>query len=116
MSLFVDANGRHLVTATLTIAPCVQDPAPCKPRLIHRRTVGPATPNAHLGIALSLLFVARIIFRAVQVYVIDPSVPHDPSDFARTPLTLAVFGVLAGYYIAYAIGLARWRAGVMSTH
>jgi hypothetical protein len=46
----------------------------------------------------------------------DPSVPHDPSDFARTPLTLAVFGVLAGYCIAYAIGLARWRAGVMSTH
>ena len=45
----------------------------------------------------------------------DPSVPHDPSDFARTPLTLAVFGVLAGYCIAYAIGLARWRAGVMST-
>jgi len=44
----------------------------------------------------------------------DPSVPHDPSDFARTPLTLAVFG--AGYCIAYAIGLARWRAGVMSTH
>jgi hypothetical protein len=74
------------------------------------------TPNAHLGIALSLLLVARIIFRAVQVYVIDPTVPHDPSDFARTPLTLAVFGVLAGYYIAYAIGLARWRAGAMSTH
>jgi hypothetical protein len=74
------------------------------------------TPNAHLGIALSLLFVARIIFRAVQVYVIEPTVPHDPSDFARTPLTLAVFGVLAGYYIAYAIGLARWRAGAMSTH
>lgn len=74
------------------------------------------TPNAHLGVALSLLFVARIIFRAVQVYVIDPTVPHDPSDFARTPLTLAIFGVLAGYYIAYAIGLVRWRAGVMSTH
>jgi hypothetical protein len=74
------------------------------------------TPNAHLGIALSLLFVARIIFRAFQVYVIEPTVPHDPSEFARTPLTLAIFGVLAGYYIAYAIGLARWRANVISAH
>jgi hypothetical protein len=29
--------------------------------------------------------------------------------FARSPLTLAVFGLLAGYYIAYAVGLLHWR-------
>lgn len=67
------------------------------------------TPNAHLGIALSLLFVARIAYRFIEIYAIDPTVPHGMNDFARSPLTLAVFGLLAGYYVAYAIGLVRWR-------
>jgi hypothetical protein len=66
------------------------------------------TPNAHLGIALSLLFVARIAFRLVQVFTADPqAMQHGPNDFARSPLTLCVFGLLAGYYVAYAIGLLR---------
>lgn len=71
------------------------------------------TPNAHLGIALSLLFVGRIIYRFVEVYAINPGVPHDLNDFAGSPVTLAVFGLLAGYYIAYAIGLVRWRIRVL---
>ena len=71
------------------------------------------TPNAHLGIALSLLFVGRIIYRFVEVYAIDPAAPHDMNDFARSPITLAVFGLLAGYYVAYAIGLIRWRRRVL---
>lgn len=74
-----------------------------------RTQSGPCyTPNAHLGIALSLLFVARIIYRIVEVYVIAPEVAHGLGDFARSPLTLAVFGLLAGYYMAYAVGLVRW--------
>ena len=72
------------------------------------------TPNAHLGIALSLLFVARIVYRLVEVYAIEPTAPHGMDDFARSPLTLAVFGLLAGYYIFYAVGLVRWRFGVLS--
>ena len=28
------------------------------------------------------------------------------------PLTMAIFGTLAGYYVTYAIGLLRWRARV----
>jgi hypothetical protein len=67
------------------------------------------TPNAHLGIALSLLFAARIAYRLVEIYMLDPGMPRDAQDFARSPLTLGVFGLLAGYYIAYAIGLIRWR-------
>ncbi len=70
------------------------------------------TPNAHLGIALSLLFVGRIIYRFIEVYALNPSVVHTSADFARSPLTLAVFGLLAGYYVGYAIGLVRWRASV----
>lgn len=71
------------------------------------------TPNAHLGIALSLVFVARILYRLAHVYFIDPSAPRGMDDFARSPLTLAVFGLMAGYYIAYAIGLLRWRFSVL---
>jgi hypothetical protein len=72
------------------------------------------TPNAHLGIALSLLFVARIVYRFVEVYALDPAVPHDIKDFARSSLTLSVFGLLAGYYVSYAIGLVRWRFRVLN--
>jgi hypothetical protein len=71
------------------------------------------TPNAHLGIALSLLFLARILYRGVELYLLHPGAPGAAPDFARSPLTLAVFGLLAGYYVAYAIGLVRWRGRVM---
>lgn len=71
------------------------------------------TPNAHLGIALSLLFVCRILYRFVEIYAIERTGSRDASDFVQSPLTLAVFGLLAGYYIAYAVGLARWRSRVL---
>jgi cytochrome b561 len=71
------------------------------------------TPNVHLGIALSTLFVARIVYRLVEVYYLEPAMPHGLEDFTRSSLTLAVFGVLASYYIAYAIGLVRWRNRVL---
>jgi hypothetical protein len=35
------------------------------------------------------------------------------SEFAQSPLTLFVFGLLAGYYISYAVGLALWRSSVL---
>lgn len=64
------------------------------------------TPNAHLGIALSLLFAGRLLYRLVELYLAASS--HTlPAPFGRSPLTLAVFGLLAGYYVAYAIGLLR---------
>jgi tellurite resistance protein TehA-like permease len=77
------------------------------------------TPNAHIGIALSMLFVARIAYRFFELGTLDPAAfgggnGHAP-DFARSPLTLGVFGLLAGYYVGYAIGLLRWRAGVLRT-
>lgn len=71
------------------------------------------TPQAHLGIALSLLFVGRIAYRLIQLYALKSAGPHSSDDFARTPLTLAVFGLLAAYYITYALGLMRWRHRVI---
>ena len=67
------------------------------------------TPNTHLGIALSLLLIARIGYRAAQLYFANGPMQEDSAAFARSPLTMLIFGTLAGYYIAYAIGLLRWR-------
>jgi len=68
------------------------------------------TPNAHLGIGLSLLFLGRVAYRFAQHYVSDASVTGPPADFIRSPLTLLIFGTLAGYYVTYAVGLLRWRS------
>ncbi len=70
------------------------------------------TPHAPLGIAISVLFVARIVYRLVQGSMFTSTLAAPPADFARSPLTLVIFGTLAGYYVTYAIGLLRWRAQV----
>jgi cytochrome b561 len=65
------------------------------------------TPSAHIGIAVSILFVARIAWRLVELQ--SQGMARADPDFARSPLTLLVFGVLAAYYATYAAGLLRWR-------
>jgi len=65
------------------------------------------TPNAPLGIALSVLFLGRITQRLIAVYTISTATGPSHPPLVRSPLTLAVFGLLAGYYIAYAAGLLR---------
>jgi hypothetical protein len=67
------------------------------------------TPNAYLGVTLSLLVVGRVLYRLAELYSGDFAAAGAPPDFARSPATLAIFGALAGYYVAYAIGLLRWR-------
>jgi hypothetical protein len=67
------------------------------------------TPNAHIGIALSALFACHIAYRIVELYVLRTATGI-PADFARSPLTLVVFGMLAGYFVAFAIGVLRWRS------
>jgi hypothetical protein len=73
------------------------------------------TPNAHIGIALSVLLAVRVVYRMAQVYSTDPGAQVATTDFASSPLTLTVIGLLAGYYVAYAIGLIRWRSRVTSS-
>ncbi len=70
------------------------------------------TPNVHLGITLSLLFLGRVAYRAAQLYCSADPVPPSPSDFAISALTLLIFGTLTGYYVTYAVGLLRWRRRV----
>lgn len=65
------------------------------------------TPNAHVGIALSLLLVGRVAYRFFQMYVSTSAVAQPPQTFASSPLTLLIVGTLAGYYAWYALGLIR---------
>ncbi len=67
------------------------------------------TPNAHLGIALSLLLLGRIAYRFIQQFGMTMPARAAPQDFVQSPITLIIFGTLAGYYVTYAIGLLRWR-------
>jgi len=73
------------------------------------------TPNAPLGLALFALFVARIVYRVVEVYVLAPSLPRSTVEFMGSTTTVVAFGLLAGYFIGYAAGLARWRGSVLRT-
>ena len=68
------------------------------------------TPNPYLGVALSVLLIARIGWRYAQIASIGGPVDDGSAgDLGRSPLTLLLFGMLAGYYTAYAAGLLRWR-------
>jgi hypothetical protein len=83
-------------------------------------------PHTYTGIAVSLLFLGRLAFRLVQVYggargahaanaamanaqVADPSQGFAPAPMLRSPLTVGVFFVLAGYYLYY-YGWVLWKS------
>lgn len=65
------------------------------------------TPHAPIGMAVAVLFLARMGWRAYQVFTHDPAATGQ--GFAASPVTLLTFGVLAGYYMAFAFGLLAWR-------
>jgi hypothetical protein len=84
-------------------------------------------PHTYTGIAVSLLFLGRLAFRAVQVYAgvqvphaadsggayvtdaPDPSLAFAPTSMVRSPLTVGIFFVLAGYYLWY-YGSVLWKS------
>ncbi len=67
------------------------------------------TPNAHLGIALSLLFTGRIGYKLYRGYTASAGFSEPPSNLVKSPLTLLIVGMLAGYFSTYAIGLILRR-------
>lgn len=73
------------------------------------------TPHAPLGIALSLLFAGRVVYRLLELSGLAAGTGH-VADLGPSPLTLALFGLLAGYYVAYAAGLVWWRRSALRRH
>ena len=84
-------------------------------------------PHTYTGIAISLLFLGRLAFRGVQVYAgvqaphaadaggayvadaANPSLAFAPTSMVRSPLTVGIFFVLAGYYLWY-YGSVLWKS------
>ena len=73
------------------------------------------TPNGYLGAALSAVLIGRLAYRFQVIYPAMQA-QGDAGDplgaFQRSPLTLALFGVLVGYYLAYAAGLTLRAAAL----
>jgi len=64
------------------------------------------TPNTHIGIALVVLVAGRILYSQWVRSNTDPDAAAN-NNLASTlhPLTFLFFGLLAGYYLVYYIGL-----------
>ena len=60
-------------------------------------------PNTHIGVALSLLFAGRMLYR-LWIFRDAATASGHPPPF-QSPLTFFIFGLIAGYYIVYYIGL-----------
>ena len=78
-------------------------------------------PHTYTGIAVSLLFLGRVVYRLVQVYTtlhaahegaVNAAYPANglgSSGMVRSPLTVGLFFVLMGYYVCY-YGLVLWKS------
>jgi hypothetical protein len=71
------------------------------------------TPHAHIGIALSVIFTGFIAYHAYQRFLSPPQDVGYELPFVRSPLTILLFGVIAGYYAWYSAGLLRWQRAVL---
>jgi hypothetical protein len=65
------------------------------------------TPNTFIGIGLSALFIGRLVYRFFILYNHPPPNrgPGPSATIAQSPLTLLIFGLLFGYYLAYFTGV-----------
>ena len=61
------------------------------------------TPNTYIGVGLSALFLGRLAYR--YMFLSDPNYTQDHPQAMQSPLTFFIFGLVAGYYIVYYIGL-----------
>ena len=65
------------------------------------------TPHAYIGVAVSALFISRLLYRFLTVY--DGALPSHgfAGSYEGNPFTLAVFGVVVGYYVFYYLGVLQ---------
>jgi hypothetical protein len=67
------------------------------------------TPNGYIGAAISIILISRLAYRFQVLYPSMQAAHAESGDpfaaFQRSPLTLALFGIVIGYYLAYCAGL-----------
>lgn len=69
------------------------------------------TPHAYIGLVVTGLFLGRLLYRFLEVYngVTPPPATGQglAAAYQRSPFTLAIFGVLVGYYVVYYFGVLQ---------
>jgi len=76
-------------------------------------------PHTYTGIAVSFLFIGRLVYRLIQVYVnMHPThaaaadsanQAFAPASMLQSPLTLGLYFVLMGYYVCY-YSVVLWKS------
>ena len=73
-------------------------------------------PNPWIGMGLTALLLGRLLYRFMVLY---PEMTHAAQGgyaaYQRSPLTMAILGLLLGYYIAYYAGLLLHHRRVRAT-
>lgn len=79
------------------------------------------TPHTYIGLAVTALFLGRLAYRFVYLSygtgtMVSPN-QNLAAAYQKSPVTLAIFGVLVGYYVLFYSGvLVRTRTGAPTTH
>jgi cytochrome b561 len=67
------------------------------------------TPHLYIGIAVTALFVGRLLYRAVLLFDAPGNAALGAAPAPdNNPLTLGILFLTASYYIVYCTGLLRW--------
>jgi hypothetical protein len=68
-------------------------------------------PHTYTGIAVSLLFLGRFVYRFVQAYTGTHAVNAGfaSASMLQSPLTVGLFFVVAGYYVCY-YSVVLWKS------
>ena len=75
-------------------------------------------PHTYTGIAVTLLFVGRLIYRFTQSSALgtagDTATTGGPKAAMQSPLTIGIFFVLIGYYVCY-YSWVLWKSRHVTT-
>jgi hypothetical protein len=67
------------------------------------------TPHLYIGIAITALFVGRLLYRMVLVYdTMSKAATGTAPTPDNNPLTLGILFLTASYYVVYCTGLLQW--------
>ena len=69
------------------------------------------TPHTYIGIFVTVVFLGRLLYRFQALYLGYQAAPQPGHAFAdayqRSPLTLAIFGMLISYYVIFYLGVLQ---------